>query len=73
MTPSVEAETGSTEEDPAHDRVRARMRQKLDEGFFDDREIEIMVREKPTMPMKIVTTAMMERDGREKRQKKRNV
>lgn len=37
--------------DPTHDRVRARMRVKLDEGFFDDREIEIMVREKPTMPM----------------------
>ena len=37
--------------DPPHDRVRARMRVKLDEGFFDDREIEIMVREKPTMPI----------------------
>ena len=39
------------ESDPSHDRVRARMRVKLDEGFFDEREIEIMVREKPTMPI----------------------
>jgi ATP-dependent HslUV protease ATP-binding subunit HslU len=37
--------------DPSHDRVRARMRLKLDEGFFDEREIEITVREKPTMPI----------------------
>ncbi|MEC7352837.1 MAG: ATP-dependent protease ATPase subunit HslU [Planctomycetota bacterium] len=34
-----------------HDRVRAKMRTKLDEGFFDDRELEIMVRERPTIPM----------------------
>ena len=37
--------------DETGDRVRARMRIKLDEGFFDEREIEIQVREKPTMPM----------------------
>jgi ATP-dependent HslUV protease ATP-binding subunit HslU len=42
---------GAAEEDTAHDRVRARMRVKLDEGFFDEREIEITVREKQTMPM----------------------
>lgn len=33
-------------QDDAHSRVRRRMREKLDEGFFDDREIEITVREK---------------------------
>jgi ATP-dependent HslUV protease ATP-binding subunit HslU len=35
-------------EDDAHTRVRRRMREKLEEGFFDDREIEITVREKPS-------------------------
>ena len=51
-TPATPDEAPATsDEDPAHDRVRARMRLKLDEGFFDDREIEIMVREKPTMPV----------------------
>ncbi|MHC4810503.1 MAG: ATP-dependent protease ATPase subunit HslU, partial [Planctomycetota bacterium] len=34
-------------EDDAHARVRRRMREKLAEGFFDDREIEITVEEKP--------------------------
>jgi ATP-dependent HslUV protease ATP-binding subunit HslU len=34
-------------EDDAHARVRRRMREKLAEGFFDEREIEISVEEKP--------------------------
>ena len=37
-------------EDP-HERVRARLREKLDQGLFDDREVEIVVREKPTIPI----------------------
>ena len=40
-----------SERDETHDRVRKKMRQKLDEGLFDDRELEIMVRERPTLPM----------------------
>ena len=44
---------GSAEQDrdDVGERVRSRMRVKLDEGFFDEREIEIQVREKQTMPM----------------------
>ena len=34
-------------DDDAHARVRRRMREKLAEGFFDGREIEITVQEKP--------------------------
>jgi ATP-dependent HslUV protease ATP-binding subunit HslU len=40
-----------SDEDAAHDRVRERMREKLREGFFDDREIEITVREKQSGPI----------------------
>ncbi len=36
-------------QDP-HERVRARLRDKLDAGMFDDHEVEILVREKPTIP-----------------------
>ena len=43
--------TESVETQESHDRVRARMRRKLDEGLFDDKELEILVREKPTIPM----------------------
>jgi ATP-dependent HslUV protease ATP-binding subunit HslU len=38
-------------DDASHHRVRERMRQKLREGFFDDREIEITVREKQSGPI----------------------
>ena len=34
-----------------HDRVRVRMLQKLRDGFFEDREIEISVTEKPAVPI----------------------
>ena len=47
-----------------HDRVRAKMRTKLDEGFFDDRELEIMVRERPTIPMMGGGNDQMEQGGR---------
>lgn len=36
-------------EDP-HERVRARLREKLDGGLFDGHEVEISIREKPTVP-----------------------
>jgi len=36
--------------DDPHERVRARLREKLDAGLFDDHEVEIVVREKPTVP-----------------------
>ncbi len=36
--------------DDPHERVRARLREKLDAGLFDDQEVEITVREKPTLP-----------------------
>ncbi|MEE2681510.1 MAG: ATP-dependent protease ATPase subunit HslU, partial [Planctomycetota bacterium] len=45
------ADKAPPEQDETHDRVRKKMRQKLDEGLFDDRELEIMVRERPTLPM----------------------
>lgn len=45
------AASAPTQEEETHDRVRKKMRQKLDEGLFDDRELEIMVRERPTLPM----------------------
>ena len=37
-------------EDDPHERVRARLREKLDAGLFDDQEVEITIREKPTIP-----------------------
>lgn len=42
-------ETTNPDDDP-HERVRARLRDKLDAGLFDDHEVEISVREKPTVP-----------------------
>ena len=45
------ADKAPPEQGETHDRVRKKMRQKLDEGLFDDRELEIMVRERPTLPM----------------------
>lgn len=45
-TPSTAVPAG---EDP-HERVRARLREKLDDGLFDDHEVEITIREKPTVP-----------------------
>jgi ATP-dependent HslUV protease ATP-binding subunit HslU len=44
------AET-TTEETDEHNLVRVRMRQKLGEGLFEDREIEITVREKQSIPI----------------------
>ena len=44
------AETAAAEADE-HDLVRDRMRQKLREGLFEDREIEITVREKQSVPI----------------------
>ncbi len=44
------AAPASTGEDDPHDRVRQRLREKLDAGLFDDQEVEITVREKPTIP-----------------------
>ena len=38
------------EADSPHERVKARLREKLDAGMFDDHEVEIEVREKPTIP-----------------------
>ena len=43
-------EVGSTSDDDPHERVRARLREKLDAGLFDDQEVEITVREKTTIP-----------------------
>lgn len=36
--------------DTPHERVKARLRERLDGGAFDDQEVEIAVREKPTVP-----------------------
>jgi len=44
------AETTAAETDE-HNVVHARMRQKLSEGIFEDREIEITVREKQSVPI----------------------
>ena len=43
-------ETEPVSEDDPHERVRARLREKLDAGLFDDQEVEITVREKTTIP-----------------------
>lgn len=48
-TPAAEVE--GTVENQQRARVRERLREKLDQGLFDDREVEIVVREKPTIPM----------------------
>ncbi|MCH2162531.1 MAG: ATP-dependent protease ATPase subunit HslU [Phycisphaerales bacterium] len=47
---ATEEQTDDDPDDP-HARVRARLREKLDQGFFDDREVEIMVKEKATIPV----------------------
>ena len=50
-TPTIDAEGRPTAApDDPHERVRARLREKLDAGLFDDHEVEIVVREKPTIP-----------------------
>ncbi len=38
------------DEDSPHERVKARLREKLDAGMFDGHEVEVEVREKPTIP-----------------------
>ena len=35
----------------AHERVRARLRERFDAGSFDDQEVEITIQEKPSLPM----------------------
>jgi ATP-dependent HslUV protease ATP-binding subunit HslU len=45
---TAEATAAETDE---HNLVRTRMRQKLSEGLFEDREIEITVREKQSVPI----------------------
>ena len=47
--PNIETSDPTDEQQRA--RVRERLREKLDQGLFDDREVEIVVREKPTIPM----------------------
>ncbi|TVQ53770.1 MAG: ATP-dependent protease ATPase subunit HslU [Phycisphaerales bacterium] len=47
----AETKTASETASDEHNRVRERMRQKVREGFFDDREIEITVREKQAAPI----------------------
>ena len=42
--------TVEDESDSPHERVKARLREKLDAGMFDEHEVEIEVREKPTIP-----------------------
>ena len=42
---------GGPREAPPGQRVRERMREKLREGVFEDREIEITVRERPAVPI----------------------
>ncbi|MHC4416784.1 MAG: ATP-dependent protease ATPase subunit HslU, partial [Planctomycetota bacterium] len=42
---------GAAAETEEHDLVRERMRQKLSEGLFEDREIEITAREKQAVPI----------------------
>ncbi len=46
--PTTETVAGEADK---HDLVRDRMRQKLSEGLFEDREIEITVREKQSVPI----------------------
>ena len=48
---SAKIEASDPTDDQQRDRVRQRLREKLDQGLFDDREVEIIVREKPTIPM----------------------
>ena len=50
-TSSTEEKTEEVPDDEYRDRLRKRLRDKLDQGVFDDREVEIVVREKPTIPM----------------------
>ena len=51
-TPSDEEVAQSQEQEAAqHERVRQRLLKKLRDGFFDEREIEITVREKQTIPV----------------------
>ncbi|MCH2161552.1 MAG: ATP-dependent protease ATPase subunit HslU [Phycisphaerales bacterium] len=50
-TDSSPAPTESPEADDPHERVRSRLREKLDQGLFDDREVEIVVKEKATIPI----------------------
>ena len=50
-TSSTEEKTEEAPDDEYRDRLRKRLRDKLDQGVFDDREVEIVVREKPTIPM----------------------
>ena len=45
-----EVESVSVSDDDPHERVRAKLREKLDAGLFDDQEVEITVREKTTIP-----------------------
>ena len=40
----------SASDDDPHERVRARLREQLDAGLFDEQEVEITVREKPSIP-----------------------
>ena len=47
--PEVIDQVEPSGEDP-HERVRARLREKLDGGLFDGHEVEISIREKPTVP-----------------------
>ena len=51
-TPNAEEVARSQEQEAAqHERVRQRLLKKLRDGFFDEREIEITVREKQTIPV----------------------
>ena len=43
-------EVESVSDDDPHERVRAKLREKLDAGLFDEQEVEITVREKTTIP-----------------------
>jgi len=50
----AEPESGALDredDEELHERVRQRMRERLRDGFFDDREIEITIREKQTAPI----------------------
>ena len=50
-SPSDEETPEDAPDDGYRERLRQRLRDKLDQGIFDDREVEIVIREKPTIPM----------------------
>lgn len=48
---SEDVVTKTQDDDESHNRLRARLLERLRDGSFDEREIEITVREKPSMPL----------------------